>query len=121
MLRFYGYKKCDTCRKAEKWLGAKGIDYEFVDITEKAPSVKELSDALQSGTIEMKSLFNTSGLAYKEGNFKDKVKSLTEKEAIKVLAENGRLVKRPFITDGKRFLIGFKDELFQKSWLKKKT
>ena len=31
MLTVYGIKQCDTCRKALKWLTAKGIDHQFHD------------------------------------------------------------------------------------------
>ncbi len=37
MLKFYGYKKCGTSRKAEKWLDAKSIERDFIDITENPP------------------------------------------------------------------------------------
>ncbi len=33
MITLYGYKRCSTCRKAEKALSENGIDYNFVDIT----------------------------------------------------------------------------------------
>ena len=32
MLKVYGLKTCDTCRKARKWLDAKGIAHEFMDV-----------------------------------------------------------------------------------------
>ena len=42
MIKFYGYKKCSTCRKAEKALETSGVPYGFTDITETPPSKTEL-------------------------------------------------------------------------------
>ena len=38
MLKFYWYAKCDTCRRAKKWLEAKGKKFEAIDITLDAAS-----------------------------------------------------------------------------------
>ena len=37
-VEFYGYKRCGTCRKAEKFLEEAGQEYRFIDITENPPS-----------------------------------------------------------------------------------
>src|SRR4051812_14620621 len=61
MLKFYGYKKCDTCRKAEKALAKLGKEYEFVDITLEPPSQSGLKKIVQQSGAELKKFFNTSG------------------------------------------------------------
>lgn len=45
MIRFYAYAGCDTCRKARKWMDARGIAYEEVPIRETPPSEVELERA----------------------------------------------------------------------------
>lgn len=46
----------------------------------------------------LKNLFNTSGVQYREMQISDKIKAgLTEADAIKLLAQNGKLIKRPFV------------------------
>jgi len=102
----YQYPNCSTCRKALKWLDAKGIDYDSVHIVDKPPSQKLLKQALASG-IPLKKLFNTSGESYKAGNFKDKLPTMTEAEAVKALAADGKLIKRPFVVKGDVVLTGF--------------
>ena len=47
---------------------------------------------------------------------KDKVKSLPESELLDLLAGNGRLIKRPIVTDGERVTIGYKAEIFDEPW-----
>ena len=115
MLTFYGYKKCSTCRKAEKKLESMKVAYKFIDITESAPSQTLLKKALKF-VDGLRPLFNTSGVQYKELKMKDKLPGMTEASALKVLSGNGRLVKRPIVTDGKNVTVGFKEDAFTKTW-----
>jgi arsenate reductase len=39
-----------------------------------------------------------------------------EAEVLALLAGNGRLVKRPLVTDGTRTTVGFQEEDFLKTW-----
>lgn len=102
----YQYPNCSTCRKALKWLDAQGVAYESVHIVDKPPSEKLLKSALTAG-VPLKKLFNTSGESYKAGNFKDKLPTMTEAQAIKALAADGKLIKRPFVVKGDVVLTGF--------------
>ncbi len=104
LLKFYGYKKCSSCREAEKLLTRKKIAYEFIDVTETPPSAAELSGWYKASRIELKKLLNTSGEVYRAMGLKDKLGTMSEAEVIKLLASNGRLIKRPLITDGERIL-----------------
>lgn len=116
MITFYGYKKCATCRKAEKALEAKGIPYTFCDITEAPPSKTALAKILAQSGVPLKKLFNTSGEQYKALNIKDKLPTLTEAQALALLAGNGRLIKRPLVTDGAKATVGYDEAVFGKEW-----
>lgn len=116
-LTFYGYPKCGTCRNAKKWLDAHGLTYKEIHIFESPPSKEELKDMLELADFELKKFFNTSGEAYRELGLKDTLKSLSEEEKLKLLASNGRLIKRPLLTDGKKVTVGFKEEEYAKAWL----
>lgn len=61
----------------------------------------------------IRKLFNTSGLQYRELNMKERLPSMTEQEAIELLASNGMLIKRPFLLDGERGIVGFKEADWQ--------
>jgi arsenate reductase len=104
LLKFYGYKKCSGCREAEKTLTRKKIAYEFIDVTETPPSAGELNAWFKASQLDIKKLLNTSGEVYRSMGLKDKIGSMSEAEIIQLLAQNGRLIKRPLITDGKRLL-----------------
>jgi len=110
VLKIYEYKGCGTCRKALKWLEAKGIQYDKIPIREKPPSKSELKRMLKVYESNLRRLFNTSGGDYKALNLKDKLSSLTETQAINLLAGNGNLIKRPFVLTKKGGVIGFKEE-----------
>lgn len=107
--KIYEYPKCSTCQKALKFLAAKGVEFEKVDITEHPPTLPELKAMLAAYGGEIKKLFNTSGLVYKEMGLSSKLPGLSEAEALRLLASNGRLVKRPFVLGDRFGLVGFKE------------
>ncbi len=109
-IKVYEYKGCDTCRKALKWLEARGVQYEIIPIREKPPSKAKLKRMLKVYEGNLRRLFNTSGGDYKELNLKDKLPTLSEAQAINLLAGNGNLIKRPFVLTKKGGVIGFKEE-----------
>ena len=112
-LKIYTYKNCDTCRKAVKWLDARGIAYREVPIREQPPSKAELKKMLGYLGGERKKLFNTSGRDYKSMKMKDKLPGLSDAEAIDLLAKNGNLVKRPFVLSKNAGTVGHKPEVWQ--------
>jgi len=113
-MKLYSYNKCGTCRKAIKDLVAKNIDFEVIDITEKPPTKKVLKSAIKAKG--MKKLFNTSGVQYRELKIKDKLKSMTEAQAIDLLASNGRLIKRPIAVDVDKITVGFDADEYKQVW-----
>ena len=108
--KIYEYPKCGSCQKALKFLEQKKIPYEKTDITVNPPSAQELAQMLEYYGGDVRKLFNTSGLVYKELKLSEKLPSLSRKEALALLAENGRLVKRPFVLGGGWGLLGFREE-----------
>ncbi len=109
-LKVYSYKKCSTCQKALKFLEKKKINYNVIEIVDNPPSKLELKKMLKSYNGEIKKLFNTSGVVYREKKIKDKIAKMTQAEAIDLLSSNGKLVKRPFLLAGEKGLVGFKEE-----------
>ena len=112
MLKFYAYTGCSTCRNARKWLEATGIAFEEKAIRETPPSKKELEAVLKALGGDLKRLFNTSGQDYRSLGMKNRLPTMTSKEAIDLLAGNGNLIKRPFLIDAKSGcgLTGFKED-----------
>lgn len=102
----YAYSGCTTCKRALNWLASRDVKPDVRAIRETPPSLAELRAARQAG-IPLRGLFNTSGGTYKEMNLKDRLPSLSEDEALALLAANGNLVKRPFVIAGDKHFAGF--------------
>ena len=114
LMKIYSYSKCGTCRNAIKDLEAKKIKFEVIDITENPPSKNVLKSAVKAKGLQK--LFNTSGVQYRELKIKDKLKSMTEAQAIDLLASNGRLIKRPIVVDKDKITIGFNADEYKQVW-----
>ncbi len=109
MITILCYPKCGTCRKAEKWLKENNIAYNYRPIKEENPTYDELKSWLEKSLLPINKFFNTSGLIYKEMKMKDKVKTLSEEELLKILATEGMLVKRPILLKDDTVLVGFNE------------
>jgi len=108
-MTFIQYPKCTTCLRARKWLDARGARYEARDIKADNPSFDELKAWLAASGLPVKRFFNTSGLLYKSMNLKDRLAAMSEDECLKLLAQDGMLVKRPLLVGPDFALVGFKE------------
>jgi len=115
-LKFYGYPKCTTCKRAQQWLDDRGIAYEYIDITEKPPAKQTLRGAMRQGGYSLRQLFNTSGQQYRQQGIKECFPEMSEQEALELLSQNGKLCKRPFVTDGSHYTVGFKEATYEEVW-----
>ena len=109
MLKVYCYSRCTTCQKALKWLEAKGVKYELIDIKENNPDEKTLRKYYALSGLPLKRFFNTSGLQYRELELSKKLPAMSEDEQFKLLASDGMLVKRPLLAGKDFVLTGFKE------------
>ena len=108
MVSVYYYPACNTCKKAIKWLETNHIEVTLKHIVLETPSKLILKEVYDKSGLTMNKLFNTSGLKYRELGMKDKLKSLSEDEALTLLASEGMLIKRPILLSSDAALVGFK-------------
>lgn len=108
------YPKCSTCKKAQNYLDEHQLSYEYRDIKNDKLSYDELNDIVSKYHVEIKKLFNTSGILYRELGLKDKLSSMNDDEKIKLLASNGMLVKRPLLITDDELYIGFMEKAWEK-------
>ncbi|MDH5674789.1 MAG: Spx/MgsR family RNA polymerase-binding regulatory protein [Myxococcales bacterium] len=116
MIRMYGYAKCGTCRNAKKLLAQWELPFEEIDITTDPPPKSLLKALLGEGGYSIGQLFNRSGQEYRKLGLKDRVKTMSQAEALELLAGNGRLIKRPIVSDGTRMTVGLDAERFEAVW-----
>jgi arsenate reductase len=110
MLKIYTLSNCDTCRAATKWLREHDIVFEEIAIRQTPPTMTELRAALAAHGGELRRLFNTSGRDYREQKLGTRLPGMTQPAALKLLAANGNLVKRPFLVGEGLALVGFNPE-----------
>ena len=113
-MKLYSYNKCGTCRKAIRFLEDRKVNFKLFDITENPPTKQILKAAMKAKGL--KKLFNTSGVQYRELKIKDKLATMTDIQAIELLASNGRLIKRPIAVDKDKITVGFDIEEYKKIW-----
>lgn len=106
------YPKCSTCRKALKWMEAHGVKSEQPDITKTPPSASKLRELWKRSGLPIARFFNTSGESYRAGGFKERLKSMSEAEALAALAADGKLIKRPLVDTGAAVLVGFDEDAY---------
>jgi len=110
MIRIYTYAKCDTCRKAVRFLRAAGVAFEEIPIREQPPSIAELRAALDAADGNLRSLLNTSGVDYRAQELGKKLPEMSPAASLALLASNGNLVKRPFVIGLGSPRVGFRED-----------
>ncbi len=116
-MKIYVYHKCSTCRRALGWLDSHGLAYTDLSIKDTPPSLEELRFMLDSYKGELRKLFNTSGMLYREMGLKDRLSDMSAEEAFTLLNSNGMLVKRPFLLTEGFGLVGFREVIWKKRLL----
>ena len=109
MLKIYCYPRCTTCQRAAKYLDAKSVEYEYINIKENNPDKETLRSLWQKSALDLKKFFNTSGILYREMELSKKLPSMPDEEKLDLLAIDGMLVKRPILVTEKATFVGFKE------------
>ena len=115
-MKVYQYEKCESCRKAVRWLKERNIEFSPLPIREKTPTQQEILQMIQTHAGELKKLFNTSSKDYRDPEVKDKIPDLTQEEIISLLRGRGNLIKRPFVVGEGIALQGFKPDLWKEAF-----
>lgn len=118
MIKFYGYKRCSTSRKARKWMDDHNIEYEFQDLVETPPKKEDLVKWMTKYQDRgLKYFFNTHGQHYRQQKLKDKIPTMTIDEAAELMSKDGKLIKRPLVVNENNLTCGFKEDVFEQTWL----
>ncbi|HET9953226.1 MAG TPA: arsenate reductase family protein [Polyangiaceae bacterium] len=113
-VRVFQYAKCGTCRKALALLDALGVEYETVDIVTAPPSREQLAKVLDESGLPIAKLFNTSGQSYRDGGYKERLPKLSHDQALRELAADGKLIKRPIVIGNGFALVGFDEASYRR-------
>jgi len=106
----YGIKNCDTIKKAQKWLQANEIDFQFHDY--RKDGIDETMLVEFEAKLGWENLLNKRGTTYRQLSDEQKA-DLNREKAIALLIEFPAMVKRPvLVTDG-QYQLGFKADQYQ--------
>jgi arsenate reductase (glutaredoxin) len=107
----YGIKNCDTMKKARAWLDAHGVRYVFHDY--KTAGVDTAKLDAWAREVGWETLLNRAGTTFRKLSDADKQR-LDERKALRLMAANPSLIKRPVLESGAGLLVGFKPEVYER-------
>ncbi len=104
MLTIYGIPACNTMKKTFEFLQEKSITYTFHNYKKQGISAEDLGKFIAH--LGLESVFNKQGSTYKKLSESEKNLLNDPDMAFQFLLKNNSAIKRPVITDGKRFIAG---------------
>ena len=107
----YGIKNCDTVKKARSWLEDHGVQYEFHDY--KTAGIDPAVLARWCGEAGWETLLNRAGTTFRKLADEQK-QALNERRAMSLMLAQPSMIKRPVLQYGKRLLVGFKPEVYER-------
>jgi arsenate reductase len=105
-VQFWQKPSCTTCRKAKSYVEACGFDLELRDIGKDRLTAEEIDKLI--GKADHRAFLNTRNELYRRKKMKENPPSRTE--AIRMIAAEPNLIRRPIIMKGGKILLGFDQE-----------
>jgi arsenate reductase len=105
-VQILAYSGCATCKKALAWLTAEGVAFHVRPIVDEPPTEAELASWIPASGKPVRKWLNTSGLSYRALG-KERIDAMSDRELVRALTADGKLVKRPVLVAGKTVRVGF--------------
>jgi Spx/MgsR family transcriptional regulator len=105
-VQFLHKPSCTTCRKARSYMEKRGFGMHFRDLGKERLSAEELEKLI--GDRDHIQFLNTRNELYRTKKMKDHPPSRAD--AIRMMAEEPNLIRRPVIVAGGRVVLGFDQE-----------
>ena len=112
-MKVYGIPNCNTVKKANDWLKSNEIDFEFHDYKKKGISKEKLQEWTKK--IGWEKLVNKKGTTWRALGAEQQQTIIDESSAIELMLEKPSVIKRPVIELGKKVLVGYDEEDYNKS------
>jgi Spx/MgsR family transcriptional regulator len=109
-ISFYQKPTCTTCRKSKAFLEKRGAVLELRNLDTERVSESELDKLI--GARNHREFLNTRNELYRSRNMKDNPPSRAE--AIKLMAANPNLIRRPVTISGLHVILGYDETAFKK-------
>jgi arsenate reductase len=108
--RFLQKPTCTTCRKAKAFLEKLGAELELRNLDTQSLSEAELDELI--GDRDHRKFLNTRNAMYRTRNMKDNPPGRAE--AIKLMAKNPNLIRRPVVIRGEEIVLGHDEDAFRR-------
>ena len=105
-VEFLQKPSCTTCRNARAYMEKCGFDLRLRDIGKDRLRADEIENLI--GTRDYRTFLNTRNEIYRQKNMKENPPSRAE--AIRMIAAEPNLIRRPIIISGNKILLGFDQE-----------
>lgn len=104
--QFLHKPNCTTCRKAKKFMEKRGFQLSFRDLGKEQLTVAEIEELI--GNHDYRNFLNSRNELYRKA--KMKIAPPPRKEAVRMMAQEPNLIRRPVILAGGRVVLGFDKE-----------
>lgn len=84
------------------------MDYEYRNILKEPPNLQELNELATKGEFTVVDLLNPKSKAGKD--MKVDLKKTTTQEAVQLIRQNPRMMKRPIFFTGEAVVVGFQEQ-----------
>ena len=107
-IQIFGKAKCFDTKKAQRWFKERGIQFQMIDLAQKAMSKGELDSVLKAvGDLEM--LLNKKSKAYASLAYLAYDEDKKEK-----LLEDPGLIQTPVVRNGRQATVGYQPDVWEK-------
>ncbi len=107
MITLYGISNCDTMRKARRWLDEQGLEYHFHDY--RKAGVPEAGLRQWVERLGWEALLNRRGMTWRKLP-EERRRQMDETGALKLMAEQPAIIKRPVLERENTLLVGFEPQ-----------
>jgi arsenate reductase len=105
MIKMYCIKNCDTIKKAQRFLKAQGVNFEFIDFRDQPIDEKTLQSFVDA--LGWDQLINKRSTTYRNLTDKEK-KDIT----LELTLKKPTLIKRPVLVTTAGIRVGFSEKSY---------
>lgn len=111
MTTIHGIKNCDSVKKARRWLDNHGVDYQFRDFRQDAPSETEILEWFQQ--CDWQQVLNKRSTTWKQLAEEEREQLEGAEDAAKLMTSYPTLIKRPLLVHDGAITVGFGEARYQ--------
>jgi arsenate reductase len=110
VIKIYGIRNCDSCREARRWLEARDMDHEFIDIRTDGIELETVQRWQELGDWE--TMINQRSITWRKIPQFDRAE-LDAKKTCQLILTYPTVMKRPVLEFEDQVIFGFDEEAYQ--------